>query len=108
MLRNLLEETLERMKLRGKLPHDVRWVGLAQGEFSPVGSWDDFAKLAAVVDYDSGFGGQVVARDLVVVGDGWWLERGEYDGSEWWSFKSLPVLPGATNALTLTDVKEEW
>lgn len=34
---------------------------------------------------------QYVATDLVLVGDDWWIERAEYDGSEWWEFKSIPV-----------------
>ena len=24
-------------------------------------------------------------------GSDWWLERGEYDGSEWWEFRREPV-----------------
>lgn len=28
-----------------------------------------------------------------MAGDDWWLERAEYDGSEWWKFKTLPVEP---------------
>ena len=31
------------------------------------------------------------ATDLVLVGDGWWIERCEYDGSEWWEFKTIPT-----------------
>jgi len=27
------------------------------------------------------------------VGDDWWLERHEYDGSEWWVFQKLPIKP---------------
>ncbi|QNI21485.1 hypothetical protein [Salmonella phage 3sent1] len=25
--------------------------------------------------------------------DGTWLERGEYDGSEWWEYKATPAIP---------------
>ena len=31
--------------------------------------------------------------DLLIVGDDWWLERHEYDGAEWWEFKTLPCEP---------------
>lgn len=31
--------------------------------------------------------------DLLVVGNNWWLERHNYDGSEWWEFKRLPTRP---------------
>ena len=27
----------------------------------------------------------------MLVGDGWWIERFEYDGSEWWEFKTIPI-----------------
>jgi hypothetical protein len=27
---------------------------------------------------------------IIVVGKDWWLERHEYDGSEWWEFKTMP------------------
>jgi len=47
------------------------------------------------VEYDSGYGATKVAKDLVIVGEDWWLERCEYNGSEWWEFKTLPVKPKA-------------
>lgn len=36
----------------------------------------------------SGYGAQEVAKDLVLIGDDFWMERAEYDGSEWWEFVS--------------------
>jgi hypothetical protein len=42
-------------------------------------------------DYDDGFGGQELFG-IVLLEGGAWMERGEYDGSEWWSFKSTPRL----------------
>ena len=42
--------------------------------------------------YDSGFGGQELFG-TVWFQDGSWLERGEYDGSEWWAFKETPEIP---------------
>ena len=85
---NLLSETLMFMAEHGKTPDDVRWVGDTTIWFS----WDEFANVANV-EYDAGFGGQEVASDLLVVGDDWWMERHEYDGTEWWEFKTLPTLP---------------
>lgn len=38
--------------------------------------------------YDNGFGGQELYGNVVFT-DGTWLERGEYDGLEWWDHKSL-------------------
>ena len=40
--------------------------------------------------YHAGFGGQE-HYGTVVFEDGTWLERSEYDGSEWWEHKSLPT-----------------
>ena len=85
-----LDETKEILKLHGRIPGDVKWCGaVGYGYFT----WQDFAKLSRK-DYHRGFGGAEVAGNLIVVGDDFWLERHEYDGSEWWEFKSMPVKPG--------------
>lgn len=83
---NLLEETKKVLKEHGKTINDIKFI---RGDaFNiPIG---DFL-LAADEEYDNGFGGTKVAEDLLIVGDNWWLERGEYDGREWWEFKTLPA-----------------
>ena len=43
-------------------------------------------------EYDDGYGGQEVYGTIWYT-DGTWSERGEYDGSEWWSFQSCPAIP---------------
>ena len=86
---NLKEETIEILARHGKKPEDVKWVGTINGEIRIHP--DMFWELADQV-YDSGFGSNEVNRALVVVGDDWWLERWEYDGSEGWEFHTLPVL----------------
>ena len=83
---NLFEETVLALQYHDKTLEDVLWVG---GNDYEVVNWQEAMK----VDYDRGFGGQKIATDLVVVGDGWWLERAEYDGSEWWAFKTMPARP---------------
>lgn len=85
---NLLKETLKVLKSRHKTPADVQWVGSQDGTYAI--SWDEFAAIADV-NYDASYGSAEIVMDLVVVGDSWWLERGEYDGSEWWEFKSKPT-----------------
>jgi hypothetical protein len=85
--RNLLVETLECMAEKSKRPADVRWVGTMNGWYAI--SWQEFAPLADRF-YDASYGGTEVSEDLVIVGDDWWMERHEYDGSEWWEFKTLP------------------
>jgi len=92
---NLYDETMEDLLSRAKNPaKDVLWVGSLDGEYAI--SWNEFAKLAKKVNYNSGYGSQEVASDLVVVGKDWWLSRHEYDGSESWDFNTLPVKKGAT------------
>ncbi len=85
---NLLEETREGIRSSGRTVYDVAWVGSDDGEYSI--SWEEFEEIANV-NYDSGFGGAEVAKDLVVVfRDGSNMWRGEYDGSEWWEY-SKPI-----------------
>lgn len=82
---NLVEETLKRFDGR-----EVDWVGSADGEYAM--SWDEFVEKFKGLNYDSGYGAQHIATDLVVVfTDGSWLERHEYDGSEWWEIKRRPA-----------------
>ena len=94
---NLLDETIHALQTACKTPKDVRWVGTRAAAWT----WDDFASLASGIEYDNGYGGQEIHSDLVVVGDDWWLERGEYDGSEGWEFKTLPKRQGAVGLSTL-------
>ena len=86
---NLLEETKENLRARSKTPNDVLWVGTKDG--TEAITWEEFAKLADF-DYDDGYGGIEIRLDLAVVGKDWWLERHEYDGSEWWEYKEQPKL----------------
>ena len=108
---NFLAETKDVLAASGKVPADVRWVGVLkpswskEGDGPSAGTWDDFECLANF-DYDSGYGGNEVASHLVIVGDDWWLERGEYDGSERWEFKTLPQKPAKADALRSSDLKE--
>ena len=92
MLVNLLEETINTLKFCSKSPEDVIWVGNSTGWFT----WDEFAKLANK-EYDNDYGCVEVDFDLIIVGNNWWLERQEYNGSEWWDFKVYPQKPEKHN-----------
>ena len=86
---NLLEETLRELEHIKKQESDVAWVGSYDGEHAI--SWEAF-KAVANIEYNAGYGGQEIACDLVVVfSDGSWLERSEYDGSEWWDHRRTPI-----------------
>lgn len=86
---NLVKETIEDVEKNGYSESDIEWVGSKDGKYGM--SWDSFKKAFGKIEYDCGYGGQEVAKDLVVVGNDWWLERQEYDGAEEWSFKKMPV-----------------
>jgi hypothetical protein len=45
-------------------------------------------------EYDSGYGGQELFGTVWLIEEGAWLERGEYDGSEWWEYRKCPQIPG--------------
>ena len=81
---NLLEETTKVLSKYDKKPSDVLWVGNKKHKTT----WDNFSQVANNT-YDNGFGAPVVDVALVVMGSDFWLERHEYDGSEWWKYKSF-------------------
>lgn len=83
---NLWDETIDILKEYDKTFEDVRFI---QGYDLKI-TKENFEQVAKKTNYDSGYGAAHVATDLVVVGKNWWLERGEYDGSEWWEYKESP------------------
>jgi hypothetical protein len=44
--------------------------------------------------------------DLIIVGDNWWLERKEYDGSEWFEFKKKKKEPDTV--VKITKIPEDF
>ena len=87
-LTNLWEETVEILERNGLSFDDVKQVQVSEGYINK--EW--FKVKAMTTNYDSGYGTAEIRLDLLIIGDGWWLERGEYDGSEWWDFKAQPAL----------------
>lgn len=80
---NLLLETAEAITNSGHEPKDIIFIGSMRSGHSCT--WEEFQTLADRL-YDDGFGGQNVASDLIIAfSDGIVMERGEYDGSEWWN-----------------------
>ena len=105
---NLKQETLECLASHGKTWADVRWIGHKNGN---VKIHPDYFLEIADKEYDDGYGGQEVNASLVIVGDGWWLERHEYDGSEWFEFKCPPVLAADAKfgkGVFLKDYQDDW
>ena len=87
-MRNFREETLQVLYKHGLEWNDVLWAG-TENYTVPL---DVLYKTMDFI-YDNGYGSQEIAHDLIIVGANWWLERHEYDGSEWWEFKEYPAKP---------------
>lgn len=87
MIINLLDETVEFLEKYGKTMDDVIFI---QGDAFEI-TRKNFETVARDTEYYSGYGAQHVPKDLVLVGEDWWIERCEYDGAEWWDFKSIPA-----------------
>lgn len=92
---NFLQETIQCLKENGKSESDIAWVGIGYDQNNdPLykSSWKDFRENANF-EYHDGYGSAEIPDDLIIVGDDFWLERHEYDGSEWWEFKTMPKEP---------------
>lgn len=88
---NLFKETDEALEEQGYDWSDVRWVGSPDIKFPTV---SEFMKVAKATEYDEGYGAQEIPFDLIVMlKDGTWFERAEYDGSEWWAYVKRPPEP---------------
>jgi hypothetical protein len=88
---NFLKETIEAIEKSEHTIDQIIFIGSRESGHSCT--WDEFVKLADF-KYDDGFGGQEIARDLIIVfSDSTYMWRGEYDGSEWWDFLPSFVMP---------------
>ena len=98
---NLLEETIQAIEKSGHSIEDIHHVVVKDKEASflknvPVSiatTWDTFVEMAKNFNYYSGYGNEAVwVYSRVVFNDRSYLERAEYDGSEWWRFIDIPDL----------------
>ena len=88
--RNLLEETRDFLASKNLTPYDVLYVT----DGYRWCDWNTFANAAQNIAYDAGYGRQEINHNLKIVGrQSWWMERREYDGAEWWSFKEPVCRP---------------
>jgi len=80
---NFYEETIEILKRIEKTLEDVAYVSLDGKNYKP----EKFFEVIKEIEYDSGYGLQEINASLeIVFNDSSYLERREYDGSEWWSY----------------------
>jgi hypothetical protein len=95
---NLLAETLNDIKELGYVPEDIIFIGSRKSGHQCT--WGEFANLADV-EYDESYGAQKVATDLeIVFSDGSGMQRGEYDGSEWWTYFQPFTPPAVRKPIT--------
>lgn len=95
---NLWEETIEVLKDHSLTWDDVEAV-ILEGD-NVVISKENFEEVARDTYYDKGYGAVEIRSDLIIVGWNWWLERAEYDGSEWWELKTMPYIPNEMTKVT--------
>lgn len=103
MMIHFKTETLALLGKNGKTIDDVVWTGNREFEI-PLGLFWDLADFT----YDNGFGLENVAKDLMLVGKDFWLERHTYDGREWWEYKSLPSRPQTTREVDRIHCEEDY
>ena len=90
-------ETKNVLHRHNKTMDDVLWVSIKYDDSDVAYKIDkSLFILKADREYNNGFGLSEVNRYLTLVGEDFWLERHEYDGSEWWEYKSMPVEPEKT------------
>jgi len=95
---NLLEETIDDIKRSGHKIKDIIFIGSEDSGHSCT--WKEYKKLANI-EYNEGYGGAEIATDLIIVfSDGFKMERGEYDGSEWWRYSTPFKMPKKTFPIT--------
>lgn len=95
---NLWEETIGVLKDYSLTWDDVDAV-ILEGDNTLI-SKENFEEVARRTNYSAGYGAVEIRSDLVIVGWNWWLERAEYDGSEWWELKTKPFIPNDTKEIT--------
>lgn len=95
-MRNLQKETLNAIVQAEKTVEDIAYCNITMGTTSNEqeellkGKIFDIHKLDFM--YDNGYGSQKI-DGFIVFNDKTWLERSEYDGSEWWDYKECPSEP---------------
>ena len=90
MATNAREELLRVLDSIGKTLSDISWMLVYKAKYSEIS--DAFTTTDQLdFSYDSGYGGQELFG-IVHFHDGTWLDRGEYDGSEWWEYITPPTL----------------
>ena len=86
---DLKNETISVLKHDGYTVADIEFISLYDTEI-PI---SEFFEFAAGFWYNSGYGHEYVPPFVLMMADGNWYTRGEYDGSEWWELHKSPNMP---------------
>ena len=98
-MQNLYEEIINILTSHNRSINDIKYIIMPD---TSKDRWNDniyevdidnFMEIAKRTNYDDGYGRTEIPKNLKIVGDYWWLERNEYDGSEWFEYKTLPIRP---------------
>lgn len=93
---NLIEETLSFLRKCGKCENDIYYVRVKDIRFGDIVhyvDWDSFKDSIKDFTYDKGYGLQYIWKNLrIVLRNGEYIRRQEYDGSEWWEYISKPPM----------------
>ena len=99
---NLIEELDNAIEGSRHIPQDILWMELDFGTYNipsielpatnGIEGYNKVVDLYQGIEYDDSYGTQHL-EGTVVFRDGSWLQRGEYDGSEWWEHKFTPIKP---------------
>ena len=87
---NAQQELLSVLDNIGKTPSDISWMLVYTADYSGVS--EAFTSIDQLdFKYDNDYETQKLFG-IVFFNDNTWLERGEYDGSEWWEHITAPTL----------------
>lgn len=105
---NLAIETTSVLNQDGYTVDDIDWIGNRAFKILI----HEFFDVARNTVYSNGYGGIAIPGDLLIMmNDGSWYSRGEYDGSEWWEHNIVPEKPIVINHLKVQDFTKglyEW
>lgn len=92
LVRHIADNKIKSRIIAMRISREINWDEREDAVSYDAG--DDFEVAINHLDfeYDSGYGGQEL-YGTIWYEDGTWSERDEYDGSEWWEYRSCPEIP---------------